>query len=272
MRRGLQIFSLAALLGLVVLIFTARPSTQGQFWASLTRQQMTLVVGRPDDRALLPAAWRSPRCLSWSVGESLCRERWGAKLAAFDALFQRQLEESDRGGLPRCVAMPPALHRRRIVASLVPLGRFGGRLGVDPFQFGPFWNHARWPSLSLILSWSIFSLYTTLVRPALPVSLAGTRSSASDRRRDDRALATSFALLLADRSFCRSRWTISDLDPEQPGDGGRSSSRFDLLTPMLARSPRRRCCRSSRFVFADRSAVAAARVDRSARGRRPARC
>ena len=26
--------------------------------------------------------------LSWSVGESLCRERWGAKLAAFEGQFR----------------------------------------------------------------------------------------------------------------------------------------------------------------------------------------
>ena len=72
---------------LLVLLFTARAATQGQVWGTLTRQQISFLWG-----AQILLLYYVPQgiasFLSWSVGESYCRERWGRKLAAFDALFQ----------------------------------------------------------------------------------------------------------------------------------------------------------------------------------------
>jgi serine phosphatase RsbU (regulator of sigma subunit) len=87
-RRGGQIFLLVAVAALVTIGLGARASAQGLGFGFATRQQTTwiYVVGSVIFQIL-------PTCLlaffAWSVGESVCRERWGHKLAAFDALFQR---------------------------------------------------------------------------------------------------------------------------------------------------------------------------------------
>ncbi len=87
-RRGGQIFLLVAVAALVTVGLGARADSQTLGFGFATRQQTTwiYVVGS----IILQIV---PICLlaffAWSVGESVCRERWGAKLAAFDALFQR---------------------------------------------------------------------------------------------------------------------------------------------------------------------------------------
>ncbi len=159
-RRGLQILLLVLGLAMVFMTQVSAGSTQGSNFGVLSRQQTTWIWGgQMIVLFFLPMAIAS--LLSWSVGESLCREGWGAKLAAFDALFQRQWKN-------RTVALA-ALRgyaagfaiAAGIFACLVPLGRFGGIAPIS-FQFGPFWQHARWPSFALILFLVIFSLYTTL--------------------------------------------------------------------------------------------------------------
>ncbi len=87
-RRGGQIFLLVAVAALVTIALSARADSQGLGFGFSTRQQTTwiYVVGSIIFQIV-------PICLlaffAWSVGESVCRERWSAKLAAFDALFQR---------------------------------------------------------------------------------------------------------------------------------------------------------------------------------------
>jgi len=159
-RRGLQILLLILVLAVIFMTQVASGSTQGSNFGLLSRQQMTWVWGgQMIVLFFLPMAIAA--FLSWSVGESLCREGWGGKLAAFDALFQKQWSN-------RTVALASLRGYAAgfaiaggVFASLVPLARFGGIAPIS-FQFGPFWNHARWPSLALILFLLIFSLYTTL--------------------------------------------------------------------------------------------------------------
>lgn len=159
-RRGVQILLLILGLAVIFMVQVASGATQGSNFGVLSRQQMTWVWGgQMVVLFFLPMAIAS--LLSWSVGESLCREGWGAKLAAFDALFQRQWNN-------RTVALASLRGYAAgfaiaggIFACLVPLGRFGAVAPVS-YQFGPFWNHARWPSFALILFLVIFSLYTTL--------------------------------------------------------------------------------------------------------------
>jgi len=87
-QRGGQIFLLVALAALITAGLGARADSQTLGFGFATRQQTTwiYVVGSIVFRIV-------PTCLlaffAWSVGESICRERWGEKLAAFDALFQR---------------------------------------------------------------------------------------------------------------------------------------------------------------------------------------
>jgi serine phosphatase RsbU (regulator of sigma subunit) len=87
-RRGGQIFLLVALAALVTIALSVRASSQSLGFGFATRQQTTWIY-----LVALVIFQILPACLlaffAWSVGESVCRERWGHKLAAFDALFQR---------------------------------------------------------------------------------------------------------------------------------------------------------------------------------------
>ena len=159
-RRGLQILLLILGLAVVFMVQVSAGATQGTNFGVLSRQQTTWVWGgQMIVLFFLPMAVAA--LLSWSVGESLCREGWGSKLAAFDALFQRQWKN-------RTVALASLRGYAAgfaiaggVFACLVPLARFDAVAPIS-YQFGPFWNHARWPSLALILFLVIFSLYTTL--------------------------------------------------------------------------------------------------------------
>ena len=159
-RRGLQILLLILVLAVVFMLQVSAGATQGSNFGLLSRQQTTWVWGG-QMLVLFFLPMGLAAFLSWSVGESLCREGWGGKLAAFDALFQKQWNN-------RTVALASLRGYATgfaiaggIFACLVPLARFGGIAPIS-FQFGPFWQHARWPSFALILFLVIFSLYTTL--------------------------------------------------------------------------------------------------------------
>ena len=95
------------------------------------------------------------------MGESLCREKWGNKLAAFDALFQRRWDNrtvalSSLRGFAAGFAIAGGLF-----LGLVALRAWGAFAPIS-YQFGPFWNHARWLGPAAVLFSAIFALYTTL--------------------------------------------------------------------------------------------------------------
>lgn len=85
-RRGLQIFGAVLLAGAVLQVLVSRSVTEGLDWGVFTRQQVTWVWGF-QFLVLFFTPHALAAFLSWSVGESLCRERWSQKLAAFDGLF-----------------------------------------------------------------------------------------------------------------------------------------------------------------------------------------
>jgi hypothetical protein len=88
-RRGVQIFLLVAVLGLLLMLLSSRVNSEDSGAGAVTREQNTwLVVLFEMVFLVLPAA--ALAFFAWSVGESICRE-WGHKLAAFDALFQGDL-------------------------------------------------------------------------------------------------------------------------------------------------------------------------------------
>lgn len=159
-RRGMQILLLMVGAAILFMFQVGAGSTQGQNWGVMSRQQVTWIWS-----AQMVIIFFFPMALatflSWSVGESLCRERWGTKLAAFDAIFQRKWDNrtvavSSLRGFAAGFAIAGG-----IFLALVPLGRFEAYAPIS-YQFGPFWNHARWPSLALILFLVIFALYVTL--------------------------------------------------------------------------------------------------------------
>lgn len=88
-RRGVQIFLAVIVTCLVLALMAGRAESQNVTMGPVTRQQTTWLV-----EVFSFIFFRLPAALlaffAWSVGESICRERWGDKLAAFDALFQRQ--------------------------------------------------------------------------------------------------------------------------------------------------------------------------------------
>jgi len=89
-RRGVQIFFLTVGLGLLSLVLAARTDSQNNSFGFATREQNTWLFGLFGMVFyMLPAGVLG--FFAWSVGESVCRERWGHKLAAFDALFQGRL-------------------------------------------------------------------------------------------------------------------------------------------------------------------------------------
>ncbi|MCB1054334.1 MAG: PP2C family protein-serine/threonine phosphatase [Acidobacteria bacterium] len=84
-RAGLQIFSLSAGLGLLGLTMIALPATENLDFGLFSRRQVAWVWGAQFFIFQILAI-ALVTFLAWSVGESFCRERWGHKLAAFDAL------------------------------------------------------------------------------------------------------------------------------------------------------------------------------------------
>ena len=147
-RRGTHVFATVALAGLLLVMLTARADAQGVGLGVLTRQQTTWMVA-----VITLVFWVSPYAVlsfvGWCVGESVCRERWGHKLAAFDALFQRQwgtatVARSALRGVAGGMAIAGLL-----AALLLALRGIGG-IGASPlialFQAGD----SRFPSLEVL--------------------------------------------------------------------------------------------------------------------------
>ncbi len=89
-KRGVQIFFLVLGVGLATMLLTGRAAAEDENFGFATREQNTwLVMLFGMVFYIVPAALLS--FFAWSVGESVCRESWGEKLTAFDALFQGKL-------------------------------------------------------------------------------------------------------------------------------------------------------------------------------------
>ena len=72
--------------------------------------------------------------LSWAVGESIARERWGDRLASFDAVLRRDLRNATVGGsLLAGVLLSPLVAAAALLPPLVPvlLGKARLTLGDD---------------------------------------------------------------------------------------------------------------------------------------------
>jgi hypothetical protein len=158
--RATRIFLVSWLAGAVLVPLAARGATQGWNFGPLTREQTSMLWG-----AQMLFVYFLPQALiaalSWSVGESVCRERWGRKLAAFDALFRRDWRNrtvavSSLRGLALGVGLAALL---LLPDLLLPLA--AGRPSAS-LHLGPWWESTAAPGLSLVLFLLSFTLYTEL--------------------------------------------------------------------------------------------------------------
>ncbi|HYU32176.1 MAG TPA: PP2C family protein-serine/threonine phosphatase [Thermoanaerobaculia bacterium] len=167
-RRGGQIFLLVALAALVTAGLGARADAQGAGFGFATRQQTTWIfmVASVVFQIL-------PTCLlaffAWSVGESVCRERWGHKLAAFDALFQRDWANATVARSSLRGVMAGAALAGLFVAALLAMRPAGASPLISLFLQG----NGTWRGIQLagtILAFSFPGLLAVLLC-LLPVSV-----------------------------------------------------------------------------------------------------
>jgi Stage II sporulation protein E (SpoIIE) len=168
-RRGLEILALVLGSAAVVLVTTAAGAAGDWNFGVLTRQQTTVVVALQLFMVFFfPLGLLA--FLSWSVGESLCRERWGEKLAAFDALFKLDWNNATfaRAALRGLVALLAALW-----ALAAGAGHLGARASLFTL-FGGWWASASWFALPLVGMTVAYGLCQELFGRLLLVS-AGVR-------------------------------------------------------------------------------------------------
>jgi hypothetical protein len=171
-RRGIQISLVIVVAGAVTLLFSGGAASAGWSMGVLTRRQTTWVVGfQMLMLFFFPMGVMS--FLSWSVGESLCREKWGRKLAAFDALFKGDWRNATfaRASLQGLVA---GLVIIAVEWSLIVLLRQFGIFAYASYSIGPWWESARWFSAPLLAFGLAYALYTGLFGRLFLVSF-GTR-------------------------------------------------------------------------------------------------
>lgn len=159
-RRGIQISVLVVICGVVSMVFSAADASAGAFLGVLSRQQATLVAAL-QMIVLLFFPMGVLSFLSWSVGESLSRERHGRRLAAFDALFQGEWNNSTfaQASLRGLVS--------GLVVAVVSWGalavlREWGIWAYGWLLVGPWWESSAWFSIPLLAFFLANALYTGL--------------------------------------------------------------------------------------------------------------
>jgi hypothetical protein len=160
--RSLRIFALSVAIGVAFLPMVASAATQDWSFGPLSRQQSTwLWVVQMFVLYFVPQGLVA--ALSWSVGESLCRERWSAKLAAFDALIRREW----RNRTVAVSALRGLAAGTAIAALLLVYAAFspeGWGKACASMHLGPWWESAGWPGpgLAMVLLFGAMTLYYEL--------------------------------------------------------------------------------------------------------------
>lgn len=171
--RGLHVGAILLGAGTLLMLMTSASVSEGNSVGILTRVQMTWLTGIWIVGFLfLPMALTS--FLSWSVGESQTRERWGHKLAAFDALFRGEwntatvARSSLRGVTSGCL-----LSGLLILAGVV-LKHFG-HWPVTAFELDPWTDSSQWAGIVILAFAVIFVGYSELFARLFLVSLTVDR-------------------------------------------------------------------------------------------------
>ena len=147
-RRAVRLFLLLFTAGFAFIALTARGAA-GMIDYDISRRLTTWVFGfQLLILAVVPLALLA--ALAWTVGEANCRQLWGAKLAAFDAVLRGRFASATVGraafrGLAAGLGLAGGL-----LALLLGLAR----LGAEPlaaYTLGAFYPHAPWPGLAMLL-------------------------------------------------------------------------------------------------------------------------
>jgi hypothetical protein len=185
-RRGGQILVLMLGLSVLFLLLTSRSASEGLELGVFSRRQATWVWSLQFG-ALLYLPMALVGFLSWSVGESFCRQRDGRRLAAFDALFEGRWANA-------------TVASAAIRGTLAGLGMSGLAVGTASvlqqlnarpllaLTLGPGWDDASWMGVALLIRALVFGLYAALLGRLFLVS-AGTRLAG-------RVVGPSLAILL----------------------------------------------------------------------------
>jgi len=164
-RRGAQIFLLVGDAGALLMLLLSRVSSEDSGFGLATRGQNTwLVVLFEMVYFILPAATLA--FFAWSVGESICRERWGHKLASFDALFKGDLM-NETVALSAFQGWMAGIATAGGVAALLLAIRAAGGWAFSCLVFDV---NSRWPGVELVLNALaiLLPLYLTVVLSLLP--------------------------------------------------------------------------------------------------------
>lgn len=169
-RRGVQIFVLVFAAGVLHTLVTMRGASQTLGFGFASREQITLIWG-----LVIVLFFIIPSALlaffSWSVGESVCRERWGGKLAAFDALFQREWANATVARSSLSGVAAGLLLAGGLAASFIPLQRAGA------WPFGSYvlaGLGSRLPGVELVASF-FFTGMPYLLAVTLCIAAAAVR-------------------------------------------------------------------------------------------------
>jgi Stage II sporulation protein E (SpoIIE) len=158
-RRGMLVAAAVLAGSLLTLVLTAKGvSAQGSF-SFLTQPQLVVAIFFQFVVVFyFPISLLA--FLSWSVGESLCRENWGHKLAAFDALFRGAWNNTTfaRAALRGVVGGLAIL----AVSTLTLLLRPAGWAIFDFASGAPAWDSVQWAFVPAVAFAFAYSLYTAL--------------------------------------------------------------------------------------------------------------
>lgn len=118
---GSMLFALTVLSSTAMMIDVAASASRGTGLGNIDAQQtMWATAGFVILFVHLPLAFLV--FFGWSVGESYARERWGARLASFDALLHRDVFNATVGrSLLNGVLIGPAVAAAALILPLIPL-------------------------------------------------------------------------------------------------------------------------------------------------------
>lgn len=166
--RGLRIMGVIMVVALVFVTMVAKGTSEGFDFGIFSRQWTSVLVGVQHLFLLyLPIALAA--FLSWSVGESICRERWGHKLAAFDSIikgcwFNSTVARSVfRGTMAGLGLLGLELVGYRLVQALGGEAPFG-------FLIGPYYEDSPMPGLGLVMLVVMLGLHMELYARLFTVS------------------------------------------------------------------------------------------------------
>jgi hypothetical protein len=172
-RRGATLFLLVLGAALVAMMLVARGMTEDVNLGLFTRAQQTWVWA-----AQLFMLFFVPMglvaALSWSVGESFCRERWGRKLAAFDGLLQGAWRNATVSAAALRGTMGGFALAGGLLLGVLALASTGAWTPLT-MAIGPWWENSRYPGVAMVLLTLTFNLYGELFGRLFVLPLAVRR-------------------------------------------------------------------------------------------------